>query len=147
MQSNSLTTDLCVGVGLQLALHSIPVAGEGMLAVVHIPVEAGDTPVVDILEAGDTLVVDTLEAASAALQIRIVAAHADHDVAHALLLVAVQVVVLLLVVRMVAPGCSYISPFLKRAPIVAKSTPLRVRLLSASGGRTMRASTIIVPFS
>jgi hypothetical protein len=94
MQSNSLTTGLCVGVGLQLALHSIPV-GEGILAVVHIPVAAGDTPVVD-----------TLEAASAALQIRIVAAHADHDVSHALLLVAVQEVVLLLVVRMVAPGCS-----------------------------------------
>ena len=137
MRSNSLTTALCACVGLQLALHSIAVVGEGSLAVVHIlPVAAADTPVVD-----------TLEAVSAALQIRIVAAHADHEVCHALLLVAVQAVVLLLVVRMAVPGCSYVSPSLKRVPIVAKSTPLRVRLLSASDGRTMRANTIIVPFS
>ena len=100
MRSNSLTTGLCACVGLQLALHSIPVVGEGSLAVVHIlPVAAEDTPVVD-----------TLEAVSAALRIRIVAAHADHEVCHALLLVAVQAVVLLLVVRMAVPGCSYVSP-------------------------------------
>jgi hypothetical protein len=119
MQLNSLTTGFCACVGLLLALHSIPVA-EGNLAVVHILVEeegnlAVDTPVeilvVDILvAAADTPVVDTLEEASAALQSRILAAHADQDLSHALLLVAVRVVVLLLVVRMVVPGCSYGSP-------------------------------------
>jgi len=69
--------------------------GRGTLAVV------ADTPV-----ALGILVVDILEAASAALQIRVVAAQVDPHVPHALLLVALQVVVLLLVVRMVAPGCS-----------------------------------------
>jgi hypothetical protein len=120
MRSNSLTTGLCACVGLQLALHSIPV-GEGSPAVVHIPVAAGDTPVVD-----------TLEAVSAALRIRILAAHADHEVCHALLLVAVQVVVLLLVVRMAVPGCSYVSPSFvstwlsKIATRATKSIPTRL---------------------
>ncbi len=122
MRSNSQTTGLCACVGLLLALHSIPVV-EGTLAVVDTPVAADDTLVavedipvaLDILVAeGDILVVDILEAASAALQIRVVAAQVDPQVPHALLLVALQVVVLLLVVRvvallvvrMVAPGCS-----------------------------------------
>ncbi len=128
MRSNSQTTGLCACVGLLLALHSIPVV-EGTLAVVDTPVAADDTLValdilvavedipvaLDILVAeGDILVVDILEAASAALQIRVVAAQVDPQVPHALLLVALQVVVLLLVVRvvallvvrMVAPDCS-----------------------------------------
>lgn len=67
-------------MGLQLALDSIPVVAQ-----------------------------DALEAASAMLQIRIVAAHADHDVSNALLPVAVQMGVLLLVVRMAAPGYSCVS--------------------------------------
>jgi hypothetical protein len=129
MQLNSLTTGFCACVGLLLALHSIPVA-EDNLAEEHILVEqegnlAVDTPVEDILVAeaetlvvdtlvaeADTPVEDTLEEASAALQSLILAVHADQDLSHALLLVAVQVVVLLLVVRMVVPGCSYGSPSL-----------------------------------
>lgn len=91
MQSNSLTKGFYVYVGLLLVLHSIPVV-EDILAVVHIPV------------------VDTREEASAALQIRIVTAHADQDVSHPHLLIAAQVVVLLLVVRMAAPGYSSVSP-------------------------------------
>jgi hypothetical protein len=103
MQLNSLTTGFCACVGLLLALHSIPVA-EDNLAEEHILVEqegnlAVDTPVEDILEE-----------ASAALQSLILAVHADQDLSHALLLVAVQVVVLLLVVRMVVPGCSHVTP-------------------------------------
>jgi hypothetical protein len=125
MQSNSQTTGLCACVRLLLALHSIPVV-EGTLAVVDIPVAAdhtlaalgtlvvaADTPVAldilaaegDILVALDILVVDILEAASAALQIRVAVAQEGPHVPHALLLVALQVVALL-VVRMVAPGCS-----------------------------------------
>ena len=50
--------------------------------------------------AVDTSVMDTLEEASAALQSRILAVHADQDLSHALLLV----------VRMVVPGYSYVSP-------------------------------------
>ncbi len=118
---NSLTTGFCACVGLLLALHSIPVV-EDILAVVHILVVEGILAVLHIpVAAEDTPVVDTLEAASAVLQIRIVAAHVDHHVSHALLLVAVQVAalllvvqmaVLLLVVQMAAPGCSYVSPSL-----------------------------------
>ena len=67
-------------MGLQLALDSIPVVAR-----------------------------DTLEAASAMLQIRSVTAHADHDVSNALLPVAVQMGVLLVVVRMAAPGYSCVS--------------------------------------
>lgn len=120
MQLNSLTTGFCACVGLLLALHSIPVV-EDNLAEEHILVEqegnlAVDTPVEDILVAeaetlvedtlvaeADTPVEDTLEEASAALQSLILAVHADQDLSHALLLVAVQVVV---------PGCSYGSPSL-----------------------------------
>ena len=88
MQSNSRTTGLCACVGLLLALHSIPVV-EGILAVVHI-----------LVGAEDTTVVDTLEAASAALQIRMVAAHA-------LLLVVVQGGLLPTVApEVLVPGCS-----------------------------------------
>ena len=112
MQSNSLTTGFCACVGLLLALHSIPVV-EDILAVVHILVVEGILAVLHIpVAAEDTPVVDTLEAASAVLQIRIVAAHVDHHVSHALLLVAVQMAALLLVVQMAAPGCSYVSPSL-----------------------------------
>jgi hypothetical protein len=118
MQSSSLATGLCVCVRLLLALHRIPVMG-------------------GILAAGDTAVVDTLEVAPVALQSRIVAAHADHTVSHALLLVAVQVVVLLLVVRMAAPGCSSFSPsfrtWLSQAVIsITKSIPTRSRLTGTS---------------
>ena len=104
MQLNSLTTGFCACVELPLALHNILVV-EGTLAEVHIPVA-----VEGILVAVGTPVVDILEEASAALQSRIVAAHADHDLFYALLLVAVHEVVLLLVVRMAVPGCSYVSP-------------------------------------
>jgi hypothetical protein len=120
MQSNSLTMGFCVCVGLLLALHSIPVVedilvGEDTPVVAHILVVKGILAVVHILVGEDTPVVDTLEAASAALQIRIAAAHVDHHLSHALPLVAVQmavlllvaqVVALLLVVQMAAPGCS-----------------------------------------
>jgi hypothetical protein len=147
MQLNSLTTDFCVCVVLLLALHSILVA-EGNLAEVHIPVveegilEEEDIPAVEhspvveegspvavdslavehspVVEEENTLVVDILEEASVALQSRIVAVHADPHLSHALLLVAVQgmvvlliavrVVVVLLVVRMAVPGCSFESP-------------------------------------
>jgi hypothetical protein len=106
MQSNSLTMGFCACVGLLLALHSIPVV-EDMLAVVHILVVKGMLAVVHIpVAAEDTPVVDTLEAVSAVLQVRIVDAHVDHHVSHALLLVAVQVAVLPLVVQVAAPGCS-----------------------------------------
>jgi hypothetical protein len=103
MQLNSLSTGFCACVRLLLALHSILVV-EGNLAEVHIPVAvegnlAADTPV-EILVAADTFVVDTLEVVFAALQNRIVAARADQDLSHALLLV----------VRMVVPGCPYVSP-------------------------------------
>ncbi len=94
MQSNSRTTDLCACVGLLLALHSIPVVG-GILAVVHIPGAAQDTPVWEGIP-----VVDTLEAASAALQIRMVAARA-------LLLVVVRGGLLPMVApEVLVPGCS-----------------------------------------
>ena len=137
MQLNSLTTGLCACVGLLLALDSIPVV-EGNLVAVHtlvavegnlvadtpvdilveaagilvveILVEAADTPVDTLVEAAEILVEETLEVAFVALQNRIVAARADQDLSRALLLVVVQVVVLLLVVRMVVPGCSYVSP-------------------------------------
>jgi len=125
MQLNSLTTGLCACVGLLLVLDSIPVA-EGNLAVIHILVavednlaadspvetlvEAADSPVDTLVEAADSPVEDTLEVAFVGLQNRIVAARADQDLSRALLLVVVQVVVLLLVVRMVVPGCSYVSP-------------------------------------
>ena len=52
------------------------------ILVVYIPAMEEDTLVV-----GHILVVDTLEAAFAVLQIRVVAAHADHSLFHALLLV------------------------------------------------------------
>ena len=87
-----------------LVVADTPVA-EGKLAEVHIPVA-----VEGILVAVGTPVVDILDEASAALQSRIVAAHADYDLFYALLLVAVHEVVLLLVVRMAVPGCSYVSP-------------------------------------
>ena len=114
MQLNSLTTGLCACVGLLLALDSIPVV-EGNLVAVHtlVAVEgnlAADTPVDILVEAAEILVEETLEVAFVALQNRIVAARADQDLSRALLLVVVQVVVLLLVVRMVVPGCSYVSP-------------------------------------
>jgi hypothetical protein len=101
-----------------LAAVRIPVAVEG------IPVEE-DTPAVVYIPVGveeDTHVVDILEEASDALQSQIVAAHADLHLSHALplvevlvevvLLAAVRGMVLLLVVRMVVPGCPYISPSL-----------------------------------
>ena len=128
MQLDSPTTGFCACVGLLLVLDSIPVeednlaeehslVAEGNLVadspvdtlVVEILVEAVDSPV-DTLVAAEILVEDTLEEASAAAQSRILAVHADQDLSHALLLVAVQVVVLLQVVRMVVPGCSYVSP-------------------------------------
>ncbi len=114
MQLNSLTTGCCVCVGLLLALHSILVA-EGIPAVVHILVAvegnlAADIPVDILVAAADTFVVDTLEVVLAALQSRILAVHADQDLSHALLMVAVQGVAVLLVVRMAVPGCSYVSP-------------------------------------
>jgi len=108
-------------VGLLLALHSILV-GEGNLAEEHILVAVEGNPVEEhiLVEAEDNLaedtpveilvVVDTLEEASAAVQSQILAVHADQDLSHALLLIAVREVVLLLVVRMVVPGCSYVSP-------------------------------------
>jgi len=85
-------------VALLRALHSIPVV-EGMPAVVHIAVAVQDTPVVDTLEA------------SAALQMRVVAAHVDHEGAYAAPLVAVLMIVLLSAVRMTVPCCSSVSPF------------------------------------
>ena len=110
MQSNSLTTGLCACVGQVLAPHSIPVV-EGILAVVDIPV-ADDT----LAALGILVVEGNLEAASAALQILGVVAQVGLPVSQALLLVALQGVLLLLValqmvallsaVRMVAPGCS-----------------------------------------
>jgi len=118
-------------VVLLLALHSSLVEEE-ILVVVHIPVVEEGIPVEDIpvvvhnlieegnLAAADTLVVDILEEVSAALQSRIVVAHADLHLFHVLLLgavqvmvfllVAAQVVVLLLVVRRVVPGCSFATP-------------------------------------
>ncbi len=113
---------------LPLAQDSIPVAEEGnleeedSLAVVHIPVAEEGIPVEDIpvvvhnlveegnLAAADTLVVGILEEASVALQSRIEAAHADLHLFHVHLLVAVHEVVLLLVVRMVVPDCSFATP-------------------------------------
>ena len=113
MQLNSLTTGLCACVGLLLALDSIPVVEGNLVAdtpVAEILVEAADTPVDTLVEAAEILVEDTLEVAFVALQNRIVAARADQDLSRALPLVVVQVVVLLQVVRMVVPGCSYVSP-------------------------------------
>jgi hypothetical protein len=55
--------------------------------------------------------VGTLEVAFGAQQCRIVVVHVDRDLSQAFLLVVVQVVVLLLVVRMVVPGCSFATPF------------------------------------
>ena len=54
--------------------------------------------------------VDILEVAFAAQPCRIVVSHVDQDLSLAFLLVAVQVVVLRLVVRLAVPGCSYVSP-------------------------------------
>jgi hypothetical protein len=126
MQLNSLAMGFCVCVVLLLAHDSIPVAVD-TLVVVHIPVEEEGNlaeegiPVEEgNLAAADTLVVCILEEASVALQSRIEAAHADLHLFHVLLLVvvqwmvfllvAVQVVVRLLVVRLAVPGCSYVSP-------------------------------------
>ncbi len=115
MQSNSQTRGFYACAWLPLVPHSIPVV-EGTLAVLDIPVAADDTPaVLDILVAeGDILAVDILEEASAVLQILDVAAQVRPHVPQALLLAALQVVVLLLavrivallVVRMVVPGYS-----------------------------------------
>jgi hypothetical protein len=90
MQSNSQTTGFYACAGLQLALHSIPVLADDNLVALGILVVV-DIPVVDILEA-----------ASAALQILGVVPQAGPHVPQALLLAALQVVVLLLAVRMVA---------------------------------------------
>jgi hypothetical protein len=111
-------------VVLLLALHSIPVVEEDSLVVVDIPVaeegnlEGWDNLAVEyILVADGNLVVahtpgvDILEVAYAAQPCRIVVAHVDQDSTHALLAIVVQVVVVLLVVQMADPGCSYKSPF------------------------------------
>jgi len=109
---------------LLLAHDSIPVAvdtlEEGNLAVVDIPVVEEGIPVEDILVEEGILVVGILEEASVALQSRIEAAHADLHLSHVLLLVVVQGMVvllaavraqvLLLVVRLVVPGCSFATP-------------------------------------
>ncbi len=123
MQLNSLTRDFYVWVGLLLD-HSILVVAEGNLVEEDIPVVEG-TPVATkqiLVVEEDIPVVDILEEASAALQSRTVVAHADHHLSRARLLVAVRVevallaalqeMVLLLVVRMAVPGCSYGSPSL-----------------------------------
>ena len=108
--------DFCVCLGQLPALHSN--LEEGSLAAVHIPVavegnlEEEDTPAevhIPVEVEEDTLVVDILEEASVAMQSQIVAAHADLHLSHALLLAAVLVEVVLLVVRMVVPGCPYVS--------------------------------------
>ena len=93
---------------------------EGTLAVVHIPVVVHNPVEEGTLAAADTLVVGILEEASVALQSRIEAAHADLHLSHVLLLVVVQGMVvllaavraqvLLLVVRLVVPGCSFATP-------------------------------------
>ena len=87
-----------------LVVVYIPVVGEDIPVVVHNLVEEGN------LAAADTLVVGILEEASVALQSRIEAAHADLHLFHVHLLVAVHEVVLLLVVRMVVPDCSFATP-------------------------------------
>jgi len=94
---------------------------EEILVVVYIPVVGEDIPVVvHILVEEGILVVGILEEASVALQSRIEAAHADLHLSHVLLLVVVQGMVvllaavraqvLLLVVRLVVPGCSFATP-------------------------------------
>jgi hypothetical protein len=109
MQSNSQATDFYACAGPPLALHSILVV-EGILAVVGIPVVADD----NLVALGIPAVEGILEAASAVLHILGVAAQVGPHVPQALLLAALQVVVLLLavpevallVVRMVVPGYS-----------------------------------------
>ena len=109
---------------LLLAQDSIPVVVD-ILEGEDIPVE--DIPVVvhNLVEEGnlaaaDILVMGILEEVSVALQSRIVVAHVDLHLSHVFLVVVVQgmvvlqaapqVVVLLLVVRLAVPGCSYVSP-------------------------------------
>ncbi len=127
MQSNSQTRDFYAWVGL-LLVHSILVVAEGTLAEVDTLAVEG-TPVatkqisVEVegnLVEEDIPVVDILEEASAALQSRTVVARADRHLSHARLLVAVRVevallaavqaMVLLLVVLMAVPGCSFVTP-------------------------------------
>ncbi len=121
MQLNSLTRDFYVWVGLLLD-HSILVVAEGNLVEEDIPVVEG-TPVATkqiLVVEEDIPVVDILEEASAALQSRTVVARADRHLSHARLLVAVRVevallaavqaMVLLPVVRMAVPGCSFVTP-------------------------------------
>lgn len=127
MQLNSLTRDFYAWVGL-LLVHSILVEAEGnlveedTLAVEGTPVATKQisVEVEGNLVEEDIPVVDILEEASAALQSRTVVAHADHHLSHARLLVAVRVevallaavqaMVLLLVVLMAVPGCSFVTP-------------------------------------
>ena len=99
---------LVEAVGNLVGVADSPV--ETLAEVVGMLVEAVDNPVETLVEVAGMLVEGTLGVACVALRNRIVVAHADQDLPHALLQVAVQVVVLLLVVRMVVPGCSYVSP-------------------------------------
>ena len=120
------------------ALHSTLVEADSLVAE-HIPVAVDSLVVVDNLVEEDSLVVEEdnlveegilevahtlvmegiLEVAFATQPCRIVAAHVDQDLSHALLMVVVQemaylqvgvlVLVLLLVVQLVVPGCSYVT--------------------------------------
>jgi hypothetical protein len=83
-----------------LVAMDIPVEEEENLAVVDILVVVGN------LVVAHTPVVDNLEVAFATQPFQIVVAHEVQDLSHPFLLVAVQVVVLLLVDRLVVPGCS-----------------------------------------
>jgi hypothetical protein len=116
----------CAGL---LALHSILEEADS-LVVVHNPVEEDSLAVEHspVEVEADTLEVDMLEEASAAVQCQIVAARADHHLSYAPLQVAVQMVVLLapvwvvvvlLVVRVAVPGCSFESP--SRVPFIHES--------------------------
>ena len=127
MQLNILTRDFYAWVGL-LLVHSILVEAEGnlveedTLAVEGTPVATKQisVEVEGNLVEEDIPVVDNLEEASAALQSRTVVALADRHLSHARLLVAVRVevallaavqaMVLLPVVRMAVPGCSFVTP-------------------------------------
>ena len=125
--------DIPVEVGILVEEDSF--AMTGMLVAVGIPAAAG-IAVEDSLAVEDNLAVahnpgvDILEVAFAAQPCQIVVARVDQDWPHAFQLLVVQVlvfqhvalqakvflplvvrvVVLLLVVRLAVPGCSYVSP-------------------------------------
>ena len=112
---DTLVVDILVAAAETLAEEHILVEeadspAETLVEEAGILVEEADSPVDTLVEEAGILVEDTLEVAFVALHNRILAVHADQDLSHALLQVAVQVVVLLQVVRMVVPGCSYVSP-------------------------------------